>query len=63
LHDEALEIFNSMVQEYNLEASQENYDCIIRLLTNAGRKSETQRFVDLKATLFSLPTPILDKQE
>jgi pentatricopeptide repeat protein len=63
LHDEALEIFNSMVQEYNLEASQENYDCIIRLLTNASRKSETQRFVDLKATLFSLPTPILDKQE
>jgi len=40
LHDEALGIFNSMVQEYNLETSQENFDCIIRLLTGAGRISE-----------------------
>ncbi|TVU00999.1 hypothetical protein EJB05_53558, partial [Eragrostis curvula] len=63
LHDEALEIFNSMVQDYNLEASQENYDCIIRLLSGAGRISEAQRFADLKATLFSLPTPILEKQK
>ncbi|KAL6642374.1 hypothetical protein ACP70R_020555 [Stipagrostis hirtigluma subsp. patula] len=63
LHDEALEIFNSMVQEYNLEASEENYDCIIRLLTSAGRISEAQRFVDLKATLFSLPTPFLNCEQ
>jgi hypothetical protein len=58
LHDEALEIFDSMVQEYNLEASEENYDCIIRLLTGAGRTSEAQRFADLKGALFSLPDPI-----
>ncbi|KAK3136329.1 hypothetical protein QOZ80_5BG0431850 [Eleusine coracana subsp. coracana] len=61
LHDEAIKIFNSMVKEYNLVPSQENYDCIIRLLTSAGRNSEAQQFADLKATLFSLPTPILDK--
>lgn len=52
-HDEALEIFNSMVKEYNLEASEENYDCIIRILTAADRTSEAQRFADLKAALFS----------
>nr|CAB3463326.1 unnamed protein product [Digitaria exilis] len=60
LHDEALEIFNSMVQEYKLEASQENFDCIIRLLTDAGRISEAQRFADLKSTLYNLLTPTLD---
>ncbi|KAL6906206.1 hypothetical protein ACP4OV_003807 [Aristida adscensionis] len=63
LHNEALEIFNSMVQEYNLEASEENYDCIIRLLTSASRISEAQRFADLKATLFGLPAPILDGEK
>ncbi|WVZ86883.1 hypothetical protein U9M48_033598 [Paspalum notatum var. saurae] len=68
LHNEALEIFNSMVQEYNLEASQENFDCIIRLLTDAGRISEAQRFADLKSTLMisnaeelCRPIPLRDK--
>ncbi|CAN6349204.1 unnamed protein product [Urochloa humidicola] len=63
LHDEALEIFSSMVQEYKLEASQENFNCIIRLLAGAGRISEAQRFADLKSTLFNLPTPILDSEQ
>ncbi|XP_066353900.1 pentatricopeptide repeat-containing protein At1g71460, chloroplastic-like [Miscanthus floridulus] len=63
LHDEALGIFNSMVQEYNLETSQENFDCIIRLLTGAGRISEAQRFADLKSTLFNLPTPVLNTEQ
>jgi pentatricopeptide repeat protein len=62
LHDEALGIFNSMVQEYNLETSQENFDCIIRLLAGAGRNSEAQRFADLKSTLFNLPTPVLNSE-
>ncbi|XP_015698484.2 pentatricopeptide repeat-containing protein At1g71460, chloroplastic [Oryza brachyantha] len=57
LHDEALQVFNSMVQEYNLEASEQNFDCIIRLLTAASRTSEAQRFANLKATLFNLSTP------
>ncbi|KAI4992549.1 hypothetical protein ZWY2020_057604 [Hordeum vulgare] len=63
LHDEALEIFNSMVQGYNLEASEENYDCIISLLTSAGRTSEVQRFSDLKAAMFSSPAPFLDFEQ
>jgi pentatricopeptide repeat protein len=63
LHDEALGIFNSMVQEYKLETSQENFDCIIRLLTDAGRISEAQRFADLKSTLFNLPTPLLNSEQ
>ncbi|KAG8093397.1 hypothetical protein GUJ93_ZPchr0012g21051 [Zizania palustris] len=63
LHDEALQIFNSMVQDYNLEASEQNFDCIIRLLTSADRISEARRFSDLKATLFDLSSPSLNCEQ
>ncbi|VAI28907.1 unnamed protein product [Triticum turgidum subsp. durum] len=63
LHDESLEIFDSMVQGYNLQASEENYDCIISLLTSAGRTAEAQRFADLKAALFSSRAPFLDFEQ
>ncbi|KAJ0972938.1 hypothetical protein J5N97_020897 [Dioscorea zingiberensis] len=51
LHDRALELFDVMVRNYNLKASEDNYDCIIRLLNHAGRIDEAQRFVHLKSIL------------
>ncbi|XP_072950613.1 pentatricopeptide repeat-containing protein At1g71460, chloroplastic [Typha angustifolia] len=51
LYDRAVRIFDSMVREYDLKPSEENYDCMIRLLTRAGQEREAQRFIFLKSTL------------
>ncbi|KAK1264091.1 Pentatricopeptide repeat-containing protein [Acorus gramineus] len=49
--DEALAVFDSMTRKHNLEASEENYDCIIGLLTRLNRVNEAQRFVRLRSVL------------
>ncbi|XP_064986961.1 pentatricopeptide repeat-containing protein At1g71460, chloroplastic-like [Musa acuminata AAA Group] len=52
--DAALRIFNMMIQEYDLKASEENYDCIINLLTRVGRINEAQKFLYLRSMLLSV---------
>nr|CAD1842171.1 unnamed protein product [Ananas comosus var. bracteatus] len=50
LLERAVKIFDSMVREYELKASEENYDSVIGLLTRAGRIVEAQS--DTSPTLF-----------
>ncbi|XP_058090089.1 pentatricopeptide repeat-containing protein At1g71460, chloroplastic [Magnolia sinica] len=49
--DEALKIFYSMGQRYNIKASEKHYSCIIDLLTRVGRINEAQKFIHMKSTM------------
>ncbi|KAJ6800816.1 putative pentatricopeptide repeat-containing protein-like, chloroplastic [Iris pallida] len=49
--EDALDAFDSMVQEYKLKATREHCDCIISLLDRAGRMNEAQKFLYLRSTL------------
>ncbi|KAG0485128.1 hypothetical protein HPP92_009207 [Vanilla planifolia] len=49
----ALEVFDIMVKKYKLNASQEQLDCMIGLLTRAGHIDEVQRFMKLRSILAS----------
>lgn len=48
---EVVRLFNLMVRDYGLKASEKNYDCVIEVLNRAGRNIEAQRFIDLKSIL------------
>ncbi|KAJ4795328.1 Pentatricopeptide repeat-containing protein [Rhynchospora pubera] len=50
---EVVRLFNSMVRDYGLKPSVENYDCVIEVLNQAGRNNEAQRFVDLKSQVYT----------
>lgn len=48
---EALNAFDTMVRKYKLKATEAHCNCIIGLLTRAGRATEAQRFIYLRSTL------------
>ncbi|KAH0464233.1 hypothetical protein IEQ34_007019 [Dendrobium chrysotoxum] len=51
LANEALKVFEAMIQKYKLNATEEQFDCMIGLLTRVGRTDEAQRFVQLRSRL------------
>ncbi|KAL0921465.1 hypothetical protein M5K25_008541 [Dendrobium thyrsiflorum] len=51
LANEALKVFEAMIQKYKLNATKEQFDCMIGLLTRVGRTDEAQQFVQLRSRL------------
>lgn len=51
LANEALKLFDAMIQKYRLNATQEQFDCMIGLLSRVGRIDEAQHFTQLRSRL------------
>ncbi|XP_020593866.1 LOW QUALITY PROTEIN: pentatricopeptide repeat-containing protein At1g71460, chloroplastic [Phalaenopsis equestris] len=51
LANEALKFFEAMIQKYKLNATKENFDCMISLLSRVGRIDEAQHFTLLRSRL------------
>ncbi|KAL7605078.1 hypothetical protein Lser_V15G16969 [Lactuca serriola] len=51
LVDDALRVFRLMTRRYKVEATEEDYSSIIRVLKNSGRTDEAERFSRLRASL------------